>query len=303
MGPSESLVEDLRQHVHPDKADRTIRDYIKGCVDRGLASVEGRYVELTPPSEAIEDSAEMEKRRKKLRKSAKQKTREDWRESATDLQESARIWRKSAGENLPGDGENLQKVGENLQKVGENLPTQLIPPVPPGPPVPPSEGSALPLPGLGFEDQPQDPTDDELIAQFWREYNAERADAWARWRPSHRVEFLGLTDKRRKKLLALCRSNAPKGATTAELLAVARKVVRIARRELDRDRGRVMDSGWDSMRRLADYWFRKEHFDRMANEPELAVVRSTSDYAPRYDDDLDDDPIALQGLLDDGGHP
>lgn len=302
MGPSESLVEDLRQHVHPDKADRTIRDYIKGCVDRGLACVEGRHVELIPPSEAVEDAVEMAKRRKKLRKSAMQKTSDDLQDSASAMQDSASEWRKSASENLPANGENLPATGENLQKVGENLPAQLIPPVPPDPPVPPSEGSALPLPGLGLEPRAQGPTDDELIAQFWREYNAERADAWARWRPSHRVEFLGLTDKRRKKLLALCRSNAPKGATTAELLDVARKVVRIARRELDRDRGRVMDSGWDSMRRLADYWFRKEHFDRMASEPELAVVRSTSDYVPRYDD-LDDDPIALQGLLDDGGHP
>lgn len=172
---------------------------------------------------------------------------------------------------------------------------QLTPPIPHTP-----QDPQAPLPGLGVQCALVDSgkSDDEQIAQFWDWYNAQRADAWARWRPDQRIGTIELLPDRRKKLLRLCRRNAPKGASIEQQLAVARKVIAVARREIDRDRARVMDSGWDSMRRIGDYWLRQEHFDRMAGEPEPAQSRS-DDYAPRDDDAFWDDPIAWQGLRDD----
>jgi hypothetical protein len=52
--PGECLLADLRR-LHPDRSDRTIRDYIRGLADRGLAFADGRCIDLVPPGEAVPD--------------------------------------------------------------------------------------------------------------------------------------------------------------------------------------------------------------------------------------------------------
>jgi hypothetical protein len=109
MTPTESLYADLREGVHPGKADRTLRDHIREITDAGLASVDGRCVDLVPPALAVPV------RRK-----------------------SAKIRRKSAGENPPESGGDLPDVGENPPDIGENPPSHSYPPVPSNlSPVPP----------------------------------------------------------------------------------------------------------------------------------------------------------------------
>lgn len=111
MAPGESLIEDIRQNVLPDKAARTIRGHLKRLRDRGLAHDSGRCVDLVPPVCLAPD---------------RQDPATNWRDPATN-------WQDPAGEILPKSGGFLPQTGEILPKSGENRPLQLNPPVPPDP--------------------------------------------------------------------------------------------------------------------------------------------------------------------------
>jgi hypothetical protein len=101
MTPTESLLAELREQVHPGKADRTLRGHIKELADHGLAVVSGRCVDLVPP-----DLADPVRRK------------------------PAKTRRKIAGENPPETGEKSPDVGQVSPKPGDFSPSQLSPPYP-----------------------------------------------------------------------------------------------------------------------------------------------------------------------------
>lgn len=98
MSPSESMLADLRAGVHPGKADRTLRGYIAELRAAGLAEVDGRCVDLVPPS------------------------------TATPRQDHASKRQELAGEILPSTCKNPPSAGEILPQKCEILPPQLTPP-------------------------------------------------------------------------------------------------------------------------------------------------------------------------------
>jgi hypothetical protein len=116
MKPHESLIAELLSTVHPGKAERTLRGHIVELDEAGLASVDGRCVDLTPPS------------------------------FAAPRPKSATPRRKSAGQNPPRHGENPPASGEESPESGENPPLHSYPSSPANTPHdPPTAGDPAPV--------------------------------------------------------------------------------------------------------------------------------------------------------------
>jgi hypothetical protein len=285
MSACESMLEDLRRHVHPTKSDRTIRDYIASLRDRGLADAQGRCVDLVPPVDAVPNEEAMAKRCQLRQKSAKPR-------------------QKSAGKNLQKIGKNPQTDCENPQDNCENLQSQLNPPDPPNSPqIPTVEIShdrtdTNHAPRAGETDlfgnpieQPQDRKAEESarLTAWWDKLCARRIASFARWHPSASPDLLALTEERSRDLLA--RARARPGANTFDRqLAVLDKVLIAIEAHVDeRQGGSVPFQGrtFNTMKCWEPkHFLRKDNFNRYAEwvpVPQQPAGTGPRVFASEYD--------------------
>ncbi len=271
MSPVESLMEDARPYVG-GKSDRTIRSYIKGLRDLGLAFVDGRCIDLVPPSDVTSPAADGTAGERRKPSGRRPKVADD-RQSTT-------------GEELPESGGKLPVVGGILPVVGDNQPNQLTPPCPPNSsPDPQPRGSmnvqlALVVAEPDKSEPPPkrhrkgDGLGSAEIRTWWESvYLPLRANTHSRWRGKP-VRGLLCGDERIVEIQAALKSVGVPGPWDAQRDALTHVVI-CAAAKVDAQRGaHVPYKGktYDTMKNIEPkYWL--AHFqDLLDMEPPVADV-------------------------------
>jgi hypothetical protein len=249
MAPTESLIAELRERVHPDKADRTLRGHIKEIEDAGLASFDGRCIDLVPPHLAVP-------------------TRRN----------SAGTRRKSAGEILPDTGQTSPDTGQTSPEPGENPPSHSYPPVPPNfSPTPPTGQVTLPGVPVASEARTGIRKVNEVatpaqIREWWAKvYLPLRKRVFDRWHPANGVKSLDCTDDRLKDIRARLSGSCGSKTPEEQLEALTHVIERVEER-INSQRGAKVPTRTGGTYNTMDnigpaFWLRRENFNGLLETP------------------------------------